>query len=80
MGRNKILEIKFERWHHGFESDVDKQLAYLHKAVVRGEVVPHRISPSLVVSFEEREQSADLLQYLRGERKWFEIVFILTAS
>lgn len=37
---------------------------YLHKAVVGGEVVPHRISPALVVSFEEREESADLLEDL----------------
>lgn len=33
--------------------------------------MPHRISPSLVVSFEEREQSADLLQNLRPEKKMF---------
>lgn len=52
---------------------------YLDKAVVGGEVVPHRISPSLVVSFEEREQSADLLQNLKQDRKCFLIVFILTT-
>lgn len=55
------------------------QLAYLHKAVVGGEVVPHRISPSLVVSFEEWEQSADLLQNLGTDRKRFHIVFIPTT-
>lgn len=37
---------------------------YLHKAVIGGEVVSHRISPALVVSFEEWEQGADLLEDL----------------
>lgn len=62
-----------------FQSDANKQLAYLHEAVVGGEIVPHRVSPSLVVSFEEREQSADLLQNLGQDRKCFQIVFMLTT-
>lgn len=33
--------------------------------------MPHRISPALVVSFEEREQSADLLQNLGPGQKMF---------
>lgn len=37
---------------------------YLHKAVIGGEVVSHRISPALVVSFEEWEEGADLLEDL----------------
>lgn len=54
-----------------FESEAGEktQPAYLDKAVVGGEVVPHRISPSLVVAFEEREESADLLQNLVADRE-----------
>lgn len=37
---------------------------YLHKAVIGGEVVSHGISPALVVSFEEWEEGADLLEDL----------------
>lgn len=45
------------------------QQTYLHKAVIGGEVVSHRIPPALVVSFEEGEQSTDLLQDLEIKQK-----------
>lgn len=45
------------------------QHTYLHKAVIRGEVVSHRIPPALVVSFEEWEESADLLEDLERKQK-----------
>lgn len=42
--------------------------------------MPHGIAPPLVVSFEEREQSADLLQNLGPDTKSFQIVFIPTTD
>lgn len=45
------------------------QHTYLHKAVIRGQVVPHRIPPALVVPFEEWEESADLLEDLEIKQK-----------
>lgn len=36
----------------------------LHEAVVGGQVVPYRISPSLVVAFEEGKERADFFQDL----------------
>lgn len=59
---------------------------YLHKAVIRGEVVSHRIPPALVVSFEEWEESADLLENLEINRSvsmsvlYFTVYTMLQAS
>lgn len=41
----------------------------LNKAVIGGEVVPHRIPPTFVVSFEKREEGTDLLEDLRIKQK-----------
>lgn len=42
---------------------------YLHKAVIRREVVPHRISPAFVVPFEEWEKCTDFFEDLETKEK-----------